>query len=348
MRSLRSLHQSADHFATSFVPRGRLYPEGFGDFDRLEALVDQIRHYESTPPGDVELTIERRRRRPGWTLIEASYRSPASYLPPESRTGRLEIREPSGDRKPICLLFAATGEEGFLSRRPFALTLLRAGIGSAIIETPYYGSRRRHGQKGALLRTVDDQFAMNLATVDEGRALVRYFARSGYETIGLTGYSQGGMMAAFTAALSEHPVIVMPRGSGCSAVPIFTESALSMRMNWELMAQQKGGRDAAREYFAECLQPVDVSRMPPPKRADLAILIHSRGDGFVPAAEARSLNRHWPGSELRWIPAGHLTGLLLYPDAHRAAVLDAFKRAHQSNTASAKAIPDDSSRSPGG
>ena len=42
--------------------------------------------------------------------------------------------------------------------------------------------------------------------------------------------------------------------------------------------------------------------------------------------EAEALHRHWPGSELRWVPAGHFTGLVLHHHVHRAAVVDAMAR----------------------
>src|SRR4029078_2234243 len=98
---------------------------------------------------------------------------------------------------------------------------LAEGVGATLLETPYYGSRRPHGQRGPVLRTVVDQFAMNTAMVDEARALLGWI-RDGGRVAGVTGYSQGGFMAAFAAAFVDFPVVVVPRAAGTHAAPVLT------------------------------------------------------------------------------------------------------------------------------
>lgn len=319
-----SLHARFDHALARLArPLGKLYEEGFGP--ELEARVAGVRDYVGPAP-ELDLRWGRPRRVLGVTVRAGRFESPAaSYLPPESRVAPVEQWMPRPDA-PICLLLATTAEEGFGRRRPFARWLAAHGIGALLLENPYYGARRPAGQRAAYLRTVADQFAMNLATVEEAAALLRTFHLRGHR-VGVTGYSQGGVMAAFAAAVSDFAVVVVPRGAARAAGPVFTESALSQAMCWDTLAREAGSHDAARARFLESLEPVRVDRFDAPRDPSLAILVASRHDGFIPAAEAEALHRHWEGSELRWVDGGHLTGLVLHHHVHRRAVLDAFARA---------------------
>jgi len=326
--SLGRLHGLVDRVFAAAMPVGRLYEDGFGDIDELQARVAAIRDYEV----GVSSEIDRVRWGPvhvqrGVAIRSGRFVSPAaSYLPPESREGVLELRLPegAGPRPPVCLMLAATAEEGFLRRRIFTEPLVRKGVGVLLLENPFYGSRRPARQVAAVLRTVEDQFAMNLATVEEARALLLYLHREGYEHIGVSGYSQGGIMAAFGAALTPFPVRVVPRGAGAAAEPIFCHHALSKAMRWDRLADEAGSLEAAQKLFAECLDPVRVDRFSPPVDPTLAILVSARRDGFVPAEEAERLHAHWAGSELRWLEAGHVTSAVLHYARHRRAILDAF------------------------
>jgi len=304
------------------MPLTRLYPDGFGA--ALDERVAGVRDYEGPAPR-LELRWGGVQRRLGMAVRQGRFRSPAAdYLPPESWTGYVEQWLPSRFG-PVCLVLASTAEAGFARRRPLARWLAHHGIGAVLLENPFYGLRRPLGQRGAVLRTVADQFAMNLATVEESSALLRTFHEDGHQ-VGVTGYSQGGVMSAFAAAVSDFAVSAVPRGAGRSAAPIFTNSSLSLAMRWDVLAREAGDLDTARERFAAALEPVRVDRYPAPRDPSRAILIACRHDGFIPPEEAEALHRHWPGSELRWVEGGHFTGLVLHHQAHRRALLDAFGR----------------------
>jgi len=248
-------------------------------------------------------------------------------LPPEVRRAPIELIAPAHERdelRPVCVMLGATSEEGFAARRRTAAGLARRGLGSVLLENAFYGARRPPGQQGPHLRTVEHQFAMNLATVDEARALLRWLRGAGHALVGVTGFSQGGAMAAFAAALSPFVVAAAPRGTGDAVAPIFTTAALSRRIAWSRLAAELGSLAAARDYLGRCLEPVRLSRFAPPRAPQAAILVHARGDGFVPPEEAVALHRHWSGSQLRWLTGGHVTTSLLFASRQRQAVLDAF------------------------
>ncbi|MFK8002899.1 MAG: alpha/beta hydrolase family protein [Polyangiales bacterium] len=310
-------------FAKAMTPSRRLYADGFGEQKRLESLVAGVRDVHETPVQPIEIEWGAARSFGGTKIRRGTFTSPsAEVLPEEGQRAYLEEWTPHRDA-PRCILLATTGEEGFMARRPLARWLARQGIGSVILENAYYGQRRPPRQVGAGVRTVADQFAMNLATVVELRSLLAHFAEREL-SVGATGFSQGGMMAAFGAALSAFPVSVSPRGAACSAEAVFTSAALSTTMRWDVLAAEAGSLDSARHYFAECLEPVRLDRLPAPVAPERAILVASRKDGFIPPDEALALHEVWKGSELRWLNAGHVTGLVLQHRAHRRAIVDSF------------------------
>ena len=321
-------HTVADELLTRVAGGPKLYDQGFGALDELDALVERVRAYDAaTSPVGVRMRWER-----SWSTAAASVRrgvfeSPASDILPRSvRMAHVELHEPREHASGrVCLLLAATGEEGYALRRRLVSALLGEGIGALLLENPFYGQRRPQGQRLSLLRTVRDQFAMNTATVEEARALLEWLRAQGFVP-GASGYSQGGMMTAFAAALSDFPVAAVPCASGLRAGPVFTENALQRRFDWAALARSFDDEDAARRHFAACLEPVDVGRFSPPSHPASAIVVGSRFDGYIPGDEVEALHRHWPGSELRWLETGHLTGAVLGRRVHVRAIVDAFGR----------------------
>ncbi len=323
------LHRLADDAFGQAFRAGVLYRQGFGDRALLERLVTSVRSYvREQPLGEVRMTWSGRSRGVlGADVRVGTFVSPApTPLPEESRLGHVELWTPQhGARGAMCLVLAASGEEGFLRRRAFVRRLLDAGIAALLLENPFYGLRRPAGQHGPALRTVADQFAMNTATVDEARALLGWIRDEGYFP-GVTGFSQGGFMAAFAAALVDFPVVAVPRGVGTSAVPVFTRSALSHGVRWKTLAAESGNEAQARADLAKYLAAVDLTQHAPPVAPELATILVARHDRFVPPEDGEALHRHWPGSRLAWSEAGHVTSLFLDGKEHARVVVEAFDR----------------------
>ncbi|MCA9598645.1 MAG: alpha/beta hydrolase family protein [Myxococcales bacterium] len=329
------VHTWADQAAMQLLPRIKLYRSGFGDRTRLGRWVDEIAEYDRDVelPELSELLGQRERVHGLLRRRRLRFASPAARrLPRESAFIEAELLSPVRHApRGACVLLAATGEEGFARRRRFAAPLVRAGIAVLSLENPFYGSRRPRGQIGPVLRTVEEQFAMNLSTVDEARALLAWLQRQGHSRLGVSGYSQGGMMAAFVGALSNAPVACVPRGAGDRARAVFMESALSRSVDWAALARDAGSAAEARAHFDRCLEPVRLSRHVAPLSPRSAIVVAARHDGFVPAAESEALHAHWPGSELRMLESGHVTAALFQAREHRHAIVDAFERLNASS-----------------
>lgn len=322
------IHRTIDWvFAGSLRP-GSLYTHGFGPFKRLDALVEHARRYpQNTRAHAIDIKWQGGRRWAGLELRRGSFHSPAAELLPAScRRAHIElVLDPSARRpQPVCVLLAATGESGFARRRSWARSLARHGIGSLMLENPFYGLRRPRTQHGTALRTVCDQFCMNLATLDESRALLRWLREQGHRRVGVSGYSQGGVLSAFAGATFDAPIAVIPRAAGSSAGSIFTSGAFSRALDWKHLARERGSLPAARRYLSTCLEPVDARRLPAPRCPSAAIIVAAKHDAFVSASESHSLHRHWRGSQLRWLEGGHLSSALLRRRAQLRAIVDAF------------------------
>jgi hypothetical protein len=323
-------HSFADHALTHGMRLGLLYRQGFGNRALLDRIVDSIETLtRARPAGEVVMRYARPAKsvRGGHVRL-ATFQSPApTPMPMECRTARVQIWTPTRHVSgAMCILLASTADEGFRLRESFARRLLAEGIGSVVLENPYYGSRRPHGQRGPVLRTVVDQFAMNTATVDEARALLGWIRDAGHLP-GVTGYSQGGFMGAFAAALVDFPVVAVPRAAGTHAAPVLTEWALSRAVHWPSLARESGSIAAARAELARHLTPVDLTRHPAPVAPELATVMVARHDRVFPERTGTALHRHWPGSELIVSNAGHVTSVFLDDEVHFRAVTAAFRRA---------------------
>lgn len=324
-----ALHRWTDHALVALRRKGKLFSHGFGDRARLARVVDAIASSRVSMPLETPVVRwEAERERFGVRVSRGSFRSPLhEELPTESKQAEVELLLPRGPaRPPIVLLLAATSEEGFGRRRLFAAPLLRRGIGVLSLENPFYGSRRPAGQEGSFVRTVAEQFAMNYATVLEGRGLLAWLRGEGFERICASGFSQGGMMAAFAAVVFPHPVAVAPCAAGLTAHAIFLDAALSIAIDWDRLSRDAGTLAEARNVFERALDPISLVTHAPPTRPELAIIVGARHDGFVPPRDVEALHRHWKGSELRWMPSGHVTGAALYNGAHRRAIADTLAR----------------------
>lgn len=315
----------------TLLRRGKLFKGGFGDEAQIERVVGEVANYHparSDEPFEMKwhsAAIEKE----GLSVRRGWFDSPLSdELPEESKRACVEVVTPIGkEDPPTVVVLAATNEEGFSRRWRLCAPLFKAGVSAVFLENPMYGARKPRLQNGPFVRTVADQLAMNLATVDECRALAAWLNRQGRSRVCVTGFSQGGMMAAFAAVTTTRfPIGVVPCAAGLSATPIFTKGALATAFDWRTLAKEKGGLLEAKRAFEHALAPVTLASYPPIARPDLAILVAARHDGFIPLREVVALHRHWKGSELRWVPAGHVTSVVLHVSGHRKAIADVLAR----------------------
>ena len=328
-----------DRLYSGATGRGlRFFEEGWGPEAQIKAfgaLPDRVGE-----PGRLELLWTWRRESRGVLLQRGVFTSPmADRLPAESHRAHVLLVLPRGrrppltedvapgSRGPIALQLAATGDQGFGRRlRAFALPLARRGIASLILENPFYGVRRPHDQVGVLLNRFTDLLTMGEATVREGWALLEWLARRGFGPLAVTGVSMGGHMSSIIGAVTRRPVAIVPCIGMHSAAPVFADGILSEQLAWDVLGASVGGAEAARERVREVLAASDVRRYPMPERPDATIGVSALRDAYIHTGSIQLIASHWPGAEIRWVPAGHVRAYLAHASAFREAVVDALER----------------------
>lgn len=307
----------------------RFFEEGWGSEPLLEKLLRAPHGFAFPELREVAL---RPPVREGRLLVqEGRFPSPAAEgpLPASCHEARFQLLLPeqAGPRPPVCLFLPSSGDEGFGRRRVLAEGLARHGVGSLLLEIPYYGSRRPPGQQGVAVRTVVDLLLLFRASAVEATALLGWLLARGHPKVGVSGYSMGGSLAAYAAALFPLPAAVVPITTAHSAAPVYTEGVLSALPDWETLGRTSGGPEAARQRLAEVLnKAASIDALPPLSNPQRAILVAARADGFVPSSSTLRLLQHWRGAELRYMPGGHLSAFLTGQGTMLRALLDAFDR----------------------
>ncbi|WP_163867934.1 alpha/beta hydrolase family protein [Myxococcus eversor] len=312
-----------DGFVASLASHS-LFCDGWGDeqaftgpglSDRLCAL-----------PGPLAMSWEAEQTRGRRCFRDGAFDSPWAALPPEVRRGRVRwYSSRRGRGRDACVVLASSRDEGFRLRTWLFAALVDEGVDLYFLENPFYGTRRATGQKGPHIRTVSEQLNMNIASIEEARALVAHARREGYERVGVAGYSMGGYMAALAAATMPEPVGVAALAAGASPAPVFTKGVHGRSIDFKKLG---GSPDeaAARLRLATILDAANACLLPPPAKPSAAVIVACARDAFVPMSEARALHAHWAGSELRILDAGHISALFTSGAALRGAIRDAVHR----------------------
>jgi pimeloyl-ACP methyl ester carboxylesterase len=221
----------------------------------------------------------------------------------------------------MVVLMAAWNEHDSRARFGIARRLAKRGIGSLVLENPYYGIRRPTDHDGQPIRTVADFFRMGIGAVTEGRGLLAS-VRNEDLIPGVAGYSMGGNIAALVSSTMSFPVATAPLAASYSPAPVYLDGALRGGIDWAAL----GGESSAEPRLREALLRASVLDRPAPDHARHAVLVSARYDGYVPPEATRALHDFWPGSELRWVGGGHATLLWMHKSALAAAIEDSFLR----------------------
>jgi hypothetical protein len=292
-----------------------LFPEGWGDQALLERYQDQARTPASADR--MELEWSQLEPRDGLHVAEASFVSPVTDLQSSSRQGHLRMISQTPEPDRICLLMASFNDHGYRTRSSLAGLLAQRGIASVLLENPLYGRRRVNSHKQAI-RTVLDLMVMGYSAAIEGSAILHALSRTFTASLGVSGYSMGGNIAALISAATPLTVAVAPLAPSHSPGPVYAEGVLSRTVDWHAL----GGPQPDR--LAEVLGAASALNFPPP--AGGAVLAAARGDGYIPRHAVEDLHRHWPGSELRWLSGGHVSLWLTGKEKLADAVESAFER----------------------
>jgi Alpha/beta hydrolase domain containing 18 len=293
----------------------RLFSRGWGDEAVLAEFSDRERYFARPQPIAIEWASPTRHA--AQTRRDGVFQSPLEALPAAVATAHVRAWTQAGNES-ACVILAASRDEGYWIREQVFLPLTARGIDLFLLESPYYGLRR--DGRGPSEITVADHGLIALGMVLEARALLEHLQPK-YRKLAVAGYSMGGHMAALTAAVSPMPLACAALATGASASAIYTRGLLS----WSVDLDTLGG-DVARDRLRTLFDVADITNFPPPIRVDAAVVSGCTRDGYVLQSETELLHRHWQGSELRWIDAGHFSALMTQRQALRACVEQAVER----------------------
>jgi hypothetical protein len=309
-----------DRFAAIMIRCGphrlRIFPGGWGDRSIVTHMDDIDAVLTESP--EIDIAWEPTKHLVDRTVRDGKFVA-ITDVPAEARMAFARVIEPPRGTDRMCLLMAAWNDHGYNTRQHLAEELLGRGIGSVLLEIPYYGARRTVGPDEQPIQTVADFASMGLGAVAEGRALLKHF-RTRYR-MGVSGYSMGGNIGALVGAAAGFPVAMAPLAASYSPGPVFLDGVIRNGIQWDAL----GGR-GQEEPLRSALTAASVLRLPRPDWAPAAVLVAAKSDGFIPSAAVHQLHQHWSGSELRWKRGGHAT--LLWRQRHvlADAITDSFDR----------------------
>lgn len=306
---------------TRTSPHHRVFRDGWGDPGVLEWYSSIVGRVPSDIP-EIDLIEDPPVLSKGLTVSDLRFQSPALHLPDASQPARARLIAPDPEPRRICLLMAAWNEHGYGARTKLARLLAAEGIATVILENPMYGDRRTDPGDDRPLGSVSDFAVMGRAAVVEGRALLAHFHRRGRHT-GVGGFSMGGNIAAFVGATVPFPTAITAVGASYSPGPPFLQGAISRAVAFDALG---GDTPETRQRLQQFMLSASVLDHEPREHTRAAVLLAGTIDGFVPTSAVQALHRHWPGSRLDWVHAGHATLLWLNRDLVAAATIDAFDR----------------------
>ena len=305
------------------------FNRGCGDEEYLDEL-ESI--YNAIPPlRPINIRWESPKKLLGLEMTNGSFISPANkFLPSESKIAHVRkiMPELANSETPVVIHFPGTGDEGFKRREFFlAVPLAKRGIGSIILEAPFYGLRRPHGQNGMYIQEASDLFKMVHTMFEEGRSLIDHLEREGFRKIVTTGFSMGGILSIMTSFNHDGVNGVIPCVTPHSPHSVFLEQTLKDAINWEAMRKTlPDGFSTPQEFLTKYFDLSDMRTFPRfrlPKEVEIVAASH---DAYVPPASGEILARELEASNVTWVDGGHVSALVLYSNVVRNKIQEVCER----------------------
>ncbi|KAM9795159.1 LOW QUALITY PROTEIN: protein ABHD18 [Neosynchiropus ocellatus] len=224
-----------------------------GDRERCKSLV----------PKDFPVYIDKTEEHSDCLIHDGFFISPLEHLvpgilPPEAVKARFQFIVPKKWRgnRPVCIHLAGTGDHFFWRRRTLMARpmIKEAGMGSLLLENPYYSFQKPKDQLRSCLKNVSDLFVMGGALILESTVLLRWLEREGYSPLGMTGISMGGYMASLAVTNWPKPIPLVPCLSWSTASSVFTTGVLSRAVNWSELEKQYSINSVYEEEIIKLLE----------------------------------------------------------------------------------------------
>ncbi len=317
------LDRAAQLSAARTPANKRPFNLGWGDPAVVQWYLENAR---AVPPiASVEVRTRPARRLGDVVVRDLEFRSPFELLPEAVSTVRARWFTTRNEPARVVILHASWNDEDYRSRARLARDLLGRGVATVIPQHPFYGDRRRSRHLETPIPLVSDFCLMGRGGVLEGRALAAHLHRAGY-TVGVSGYSMGGNIAGFVGTLVDFPVAISAIATSYSAGPPFMSGLLRRTIAWEALG---GETPQVVDRISSVLHAGSLLDHHPPPHASNAVLLAGTRDGFVPTSATQAIHRHWVGSKMQWVRAGHASLLFTKRDLMADVIVESFDRLEQ-------------------
>lgn len=249
----------------------RFFTKGWGKPEHLKKIFELRRRLAnreialSYVEPNYPVTITHQEIKSDHQILEGHFHTPfANYLPellpPESEKAYFQVILPtkwkSENYRPVCVQYAGTGDHYFWRRRRLmALPMIRErGIGSIILENPFYGLRKPKHQLRSSLQQVSDLFVMGACLILESLVLFHWCDRQGFWPLVSHGISMGGHMASLGATVWPKPIALVPCLSWTSASVTFTKGVMTGAIPWHFLEKQYSTLSGYREEIIKMVQ----------------------------------------------------------------------------------------------
>uniref|UniRef100_A0A914D714 Uncharacterized protein n=1 Tax=Acrobeloides nanus TaxID=290746 RepID=A0A914D714_9BILA len=258
-------------------------------------------------------------------------------------------------RNGLVIHLGGTGDHGYVRREYFFVNeLLKHGISSILLQTPFYGNRKPVHQFRSSLHNVSDLFVMGASIMSECCFLLKWASEQGHFPLGLSGVSMGGYMANLSATNAPFPVSLIPCLSSTTAAPNYTQGAISEMIEWKelekdinstnfwegikcisdcdwydryntaiSMKNQRNFSKAQELMWLLMEEFTNLKMYPLPKATNLVKAVNAETDAYVLRDGIPDFPDIWPGANVMVIPEyGHVHAYLLSNHIFRSAILE--------------------------
>ncbi|MDH5545032.1 MAG: alpha/beta hydrolase family protein [Gammaproteobacteria bacterium] len=291
----------------------KLFSRGWGDQSVFESLNSWDAFRSQATPIHIDWQYTGKAYR-GFYCSEGDFESVFDHtaIPDECRRANFMMLLPEKQfRGPLFVHLAASGDEGYKNRLDnIAVPLAQQGIGSIILENPFFGRRRPKDQFKVRLLHASDLLLLGALAVQDVRALLDWFRQRHDGLLGVTGISMGGHLTSLAAGLTQYPLAVVPCLAPHSGTAVFVDGLTADHIDWSLLAKETGSVESAKQRMRDALTFTSVSEMATAMNAHTLAGVCARNDGFVPLHSSLDWQKHHPNGTFTWLNGGHVSNIL--------------------------------------
>jgi len=306
-----------------------------------------------------------------WTIEKtimhrvASFETPVAKefpeeLPHQSRNAYFQVVLPSSfassplndagfpnaaENYPMVLQLPSTGDHYFLWRRiAMAKPLIQKhGIGSVILQIPYYGKRNPTYLNG--ITRVKDLYIMGWGTIEEGRFLLHWLREKGMKgQLGVTGISLGAVMATMVGSVVDFPIAITTIMPTSTPSAVFVNGMMSKTVDFRKLGSLLGPKTTLAETKKQLTQWLDKFQLSPEywnldanHRASY-VQVSATHDLFIPQPDTIHVWKTFAANEqvitekegIRWVKGGHISAVFFERKEFHDAIRKSFDLLGQS------------------